>query len=565
MKELNRFRPIFACLCSILVVAGVGAGIVCAADEKSASETVVRIQAAPVHVFVGESARIMAKGVTKVSVSEPDIIQVVPMSQDLLVINGRKVGTAIVTLFEGDGDREIRVVVKPNFESIALRIQAAVNEPEVQVIIAEGNVILEGWVQDQDRRNRAVSIAGAFVPALRKEYPAGAGSSREDTPINVFNSSQAGAQGASATTEGDVDDAKAYAAQTPDGVMDFLQVRNQRQVRLKVQVVVLTKSGLKDFGLRFQQQARWGFGLLGGGIEAGITEVLLDKLDAAGAPVTSSKDPNRNTGRTWSNEHSALGVRGYGYGTLGEDDFLINNNSIASGYEVALRTLENKGDAKILARPVLTTLDGAEASFLAGGKFIITVPGSFAGGSTSTITEEIGVKVFFRPKIMPNGCISLFVTPKVADPPVDLGADRIFVPQRNTRNNVEVNPGDTVVLSGLFGINHTLTVHKMPWLADIPILGELFKNRVNDRTDNEVIFFVTPYIVDNPRDAVVKSDYAAELPVTNEFLKENKILPPAPAKPTVPNSAIPLAPPVPAEKGTKESKEKTVLRRGSNG
>jgi Flp pilus assembly secretin CpaC len=138
----------------------------------------------------------------------------------------------------------------------------------------------------------------------------------------------------------------------------------------------------------------------------------------------------------------------------------------------------------------------------------------------------VGVKVFFRPKIMSNGRINLFVTPKVSEPPQDIGQGSFFIASRNTRNNVEINPGDTMVLSGLFEMNDAANVNKFPWLADIPIIGELFKNRANEKTKQELVFFVTPEIINSPADASVGSDMPVRTQEFRDFLNETEALGP---------------------------------------
>ena len=452
-----------------------------------------------------ESETLAVEGIKKVVVSNSEVVEVVPVTLSELVINAKKQGVSYVTLFEEKRRRTVRVVVTPNTAAILGAVRNALNLPGVKVTVAGENFVLQGEVATQDERNEAVTIVSAFLPQLRPAGPPAG------TVNNVVNETRY--PKADDTSEGDVADAQPYASPTPSGIVDLLRVRNQRQVRLAVQVVRINRANLKDFGLKFANELSYGIGILAGQSRRQGSD------EAFGDPGSSTRAGSEGNARGYA----------LGYGTLGQETFEVGDDTVSVGYSVALRTLESKGLAKTLASPVITTLDGAEASFLAGGKVILNQSG-FVNGTytTTTQTEEIGVKVFFRPKIMRNGRIGLFVTPKVSDLPVEFANGSFLITSRNTRNNVEMRSGDTMVLSGLFAIDSKANVNQFPWLADIPILGELFKNRANDVQNQEVVFFVTPEIVNTPADAAVGDDLRTRMPETEEMLREHGVLGPAP-------------------------------------
>ncbi len=433
-----------------------------------------------IQIFLGESHKLTVVGVERVVISDPEIVEVVPVTTEVLILNAKKPGTTIITLFEQGQERQLRVLVAHNDLALAMRVKNAIGYPGVNVLIAEENIILEGEVEDQDERNRAVSIASAFLSAVRPSAAQTTGAA------NVYNTTQFPA--GDSTGEGDVADATSYTQPTPQGILDFMRIRNQKQVRLRVVVVAFTKQGSKDFGMRFGDQVTYGVN-------------YIENIPGPGA------------GGQWLGDQ----VRNLIHGTV-----VAEGSDVA--YTVTLRTLETSGDAKILAKPVLVTLDGAEASFLAGGKVILSTS-SIIGGifQTTTQTEEFGVKVFFRPKIMPNGNINLFVTPKVSEIPVEFADGSFRIDSRNTRNNVEVRPGDTIVLSGLFRVDEDFNQTKFPWLADIPILGYLFKNTVRGNRFSEVMFLVTPDIVQSPMYAAVDGTMETEMGETKGMLQRGRV------------------------------------------
>lgn len=450
-----------------------------AAEKPTEMYAVVEPEPETIQIFLGESHKLNVAGVQRIVISDPEIVEVVPVTTETLVLNAKKPGTTIITLFEETGERQMRVLVAHNDLALAMRVKGAIGYPNVNVLIAEENIILEGEVEDQDERNRAVSIASAFLSAVRPSQAQTLGAA------NVYNTTQFPA--GNDTTEGDVADATSFTLPTPAGILDFMRVRNQKQIRLKVIVVAMTKAGSKDFGLRFGDEVTYGVNYI-------------------------ENIPGPGQGGQWLGDQ----VRSLSHGTVAPQGSEV-------AYSVTLRTLETSGDAKILAKPVLVTLDGAEASFLAGGKVILSTS-AIVGGilQTSTQTEEYGVKVFFRPKIMPNGNINLFVTPKVSEIPVEFADGSFRIDSRNTRNNVEMRSGDTIVLSGLFRVDEEFNQNKFPWLADIPILGYLFKNTVRGHRFSEVMFLVTPEIVDSPMLAAVDASMETEMGETKALLQRER-------------------------------------------
>jgi type II secretory pathway component GspD/PulD (secretin) len=66
---------------------------------------------------------------------------------------------------------------------------------------------------------------------------------------------------------------------------------------------------------------------------------------------------------------------------------------------------------------------------------------------------------------------------------------------RKAQSTLRVRDGETIVIAGLFQDLDANTLSKVPFLADIPIVGELFKNRMSSHTRDEVVFLITPHLV----------------------------------------------------------------------
>ncbi len=71
-----------------------------------------------------------------------------------------------------------------------------------------------------------------------------------------------------------------------------------------------------------------------------------------------------------------------------------------------------------------------------------------------------------------------------------------MVTERAVLTTVRVKSGETAVIAGLVSDEEQLTVKKVPFLGDIPLVGELFKHRERRPSHREILIFVTPTIVE---------------------------------------------------------------------
>jgi pilus assembly protein CpaC len=184
----------------------------------------------------------------------------------------------------------------------------------------------------------------------------------------------------------------------------------------------------------------------------------------------------------------------------------------------AIRALQTQDILQILAEPNLTTLNGKEASFLAGGEF--PVPILQGGGNAGAVTiqfREYGIRLNFNPTITPNGTIKMYVKPEVST--IDLSnavsLSGFTIPALATRRmetNVELKEGQSFMIAGLMDDRVTDQLSKLPGLASIPILGALFKSRLERKTKTELIVIVTPEIVKpyNPDDKLPVPEFPKE-------------------------------------------------------
>jgi pilus assembly protein CpaC len=169
---------------------------------------------------------------------------------------------------------------------------------------------------------------------------------------------------------------------------------------------------------------------------------------------------------------------------------------IATGISSKINLAVSNGDAFVLASPELSTRSGGEAKFLAGGQIPVVTPAS--GLSPATVTyKDYGIKLTIKPIADDKGFVSTNVSTEVStiDNSVAVNNQPGFL-TRQTDSEINVQAGQTMVISGLVSNDLARDVQRVPWLGDLPILGPLFRstNFRNGRTD--LVIFVTPTVVD---------------------------------------------------------------------
>jgi pilus assembly protein CpaC len=265
------------------------------------------------------------------------------------------------------------------------------------------------------------------------------------------------------SNETSLSDVLAIAEQyAPKAVTNAMSVQGSQQVLLQVKFAEVSRNVARQLGI---------------GHDLAVTGDLAFRL------VTSSALP------------LALGLPS-GIATL--------NTGGNPDLSTTFQTLEQKGLVKTLAEPNLIALSGDTANFLAGGEFPVPV-----AQDNNTITvefKEFGVGLSFTPTVIGTDLINLVVAPEVSriDPTVSVstvtGLDGvgISVPGLSTRRaktTIELRDGQSFAIAGLLQEDYQNAISGLPWLADIPILGLLFRSTGFQRNETELVILVTPHLV----------------------------------------------------------------------
>ena len=165
-----------------------------------------------------------------------------------------------------------------------------------------------------------------------------------------------------------------------------------------------------------------------------------------------------------------------------------------------LRALQVRNLLQILAEPNLITSNGKEATFLAGGEFPFpVVQGGANAGAVTVQFREFGVRVSFLPQLTAHQSIRMHVRPEVSslDFSNALVISGFTIPALSTRRveaDVELQLGQSFAIAGLLDQRVTESLQKIPGLASVPLLGNLFKSRSTTKNNSELLVVVTPEI-----------------------------------------------------------------------
>ena len=371
--------------------------------------------------------------VRRVSVGDPDTLDVNVLSPRELSLVPKKIGTTNLVLWETSGAPALVVDVNvgSNYSPIEHRIASALGVDGVKVESAGESVVLTGTVPSPVHAERAVAVAKAFFP------------------------------------------------KKPDAhVVNALTVGGNQQVMLEVVMAEMKRSLGRNLTVNYSALIKdgakiYGFESMLGGLMS-IDERTLSLSPASIAKTFKFGDRIDLAGTFINEDHFSL--------------------------DAFIEAAQEKGLAKVLAKPTLLARSGQAASFLAGGEVPIPIAQGGAFGSITIEFKKFGVGVEFAPTVLGPDRIYLEVSPEVSEPDFTLAtiSGGAVIPgfiTRRASTSVELGDGQTFAIAGLLSDNVNSSVEKYPLLGDIPVLGVLFRSVQYQRNETELVLLVTPRIV----------------------------------------------------------------------
>lgn len=271
-------------------------------------------------------------------------------------------------------------------------------------------------------------------------------------------------------------------------IKNFLQEQDkpQKQVSLEAKVTAIQKDAAKDLGVS------WEWSKLPQSPEHEITYDTVKHTvineDGSKEEITDYLPVDEVT-RKWNDDENIPGVIRFGKG--------VDGYPYEFYYAAKIDALISDGKANILARPNITTIQGKEAVINIGSE--VPVPTVSTTNSTTTTSikyREAGIILKCTPRVNEDGIITVKVHTEVSSPMYveDMKAYRFQ--KRSADTIVRLKDGQTMVIGGLIGSDEAKQMSKIPFLGDIPILGNLFKHIQKSKSDTEVMIFLTAHEVD---------------------------------------------------------------------
>lgn len=327
-------------------------------------------------------------------------------------------------------------------------------------------------------------------------------------------------------------------------VINMISVKAAQQVMLKVRIVEMQRSVIKQLGVNLASSnllnkllpSDWGLNFAtANGFSANGSFLGGTSLDASWA-----KNFIKPTGYTFNSGNANFldpsaytGAAGYKYTppvvtcvpgsngaapvcntTPGSVEYGPGELVSSEAKNANIQALERVGLARTLAEPNLTAISGESAKFLAGGEF--PVPSSQDGNRISVEFKPFGVGLGFTPVVLSANRIVLKISTEVSeistaasfrqpDTIIRDGSGAVIdtirglaipgVSTRRAETTLELASGRSIMMAGLIQQQTRQAVEGLPALKDLPVLGNLFKSRDFLNNETELVVIVTPYLV----------------------------------------------------------------------
>lgn len=158
-----------------------------------------------------------------------------------------------------------------------------------------------------------------------------------------------------------------------------------------------------------------------------------------------------------------------------------------------LSALEADGKGKIVSSPRVITADQQKALIEQGEE--IPYQSATSSGATAVSFRKANLKLEVTPQITPEGNVILDVDVTKDSRGTSAGSAGFAINTKHVQTKVLIENGGTVVIGGIFEQNEREDVSKVPFLGDVPYLGNLFKTRTKSSTKTEMLIFLTPKVV----------------------------------------------------------------------
>jgi type IV pilus assembly protein PilQ len=183
-------------------------------------------------------------------------------------------------------------------------------------------------------------------------------------------------------------------------------------------------------------------------------------------------------------------------GVAGGGTFSFGILKSSSNLELSLSALQQEGRGEVVSNPRVITTNQREATITQGDEIGYTTPQAAGAGQAlaTPAFKEALLELKVTPTITTDGRVFMALAVKKDD----IKGFTQGVPsltKRSVTTGVMVDSGDTVVIGGVYEFRNREDITKLPWLGDVPLLGNLFKKRGKSHSKAELLIFVTPRVL----------------------------------------------------------------------
>lgn len=452
----------------------------CAAPVSADQVSLISIQS-------GHSVVLKAEGLTRVAVGDGRIAGAVPIGTSQVVINGKEPGHT--TVFVWTSGRRVTyeiTVTQQQLDDVAQMLRTAIATPSIEIVSFDHSIVVRGTVSDGAQFQRIDDILARFDPILKEQKGVlvnavtisqnladlqraianirGASNIRVD-PDGKGNVIVSGNATDAVTAQAILDRARGLAGPylaSNGQLIDRLSSLNDSQIDIKVYVLEVDKTAQSNLGLQL----------------------------FAAQPITGQAVPNFIAPAIPFIESPSAPGSGLG--------FTIQPFYRTQTLAPTLNLLMETGHARALASPNLVTSPGNKATFLVGGQ--IPVVTSTGLGAVNVQYQPYGVQLNVTPRVLGNGSVEAVITPDISaldytNAVIVSGFTIPALTESKLSTDVITRPGESVLMGGLVQRLERKTIFKIPLLSEIPILGKLFTSTQYQNQQSDVVFVMTPEIV----------------------------------------------------------------------
>jgi Flp pilus assembly secretin CpaC len=472
-----------------LVAAALVASTVCVTPVTASADAMV-----PMTIRTGQSMVVATPHLTRVAVGDGKIAGVLAVGNTEIVVSGRTAGRTTLLVWSGAGRRTYDVTVtEQSLDSLRQMIERAIADPSLHVDQFDRSVVINGTVATGEGLVHLGEVVSHFEPVATAQKFTLVNAVTVARPLGTLQGELAASGATSGVrvdrdakgnliVSGQVEDRstaehvlhRVRALAGPylaiDGkVVDRIETRTFSQVDVKVYVLEVDETGLRQLGVNLQSASFHPDGTY--------------TLGGPQFPVV--EDPI-----VGNNRKAGPGIPGNAL-TIGA---FFRTITLAPTVNLVL----NSGHARLLSSPNLVTMPGRQADFLVGGQIPIPVA---AGPQQIAIQyKDFGVKLIVTPTILGEGSVETVIAPEISDLDFQDGVslNGFTVPALKVSRlstDVVTKAGESIVMGGLLRRQEQRVIDKIPGLGDLPILGKLFRSTRYQTSQTDVVFVMTPQIL----------------------------------------------------------------------